>query len=154
MSRSLRSLANYYIYISREISIEHPSVGLASLTQSREISIEHPSVGLASLAQLYMFRTDAQLCPVTQPVIPLHNRPPRYPTGSDKQEILYQRRYSSLASGAILICLGVQKIWQPSTPLPNLLRQTRDTLPAEILFTGEWCYPYLLGCAEDLAVWV
>ena len=34
-----------YIYISREISIEHPSVG--------EISIEHPSVGLASLAQLY-----------------------------------------------------------------------------------------------------
>ena len=40
------------IYISREISIEHPSVGLASLAQSREISIEHPSVGLASLAQL------------------------------------------------------------------------------------------------------
>ena len=45
-----------YIYISREISIEHPSVGLASLAQlyiiiSREISIEHPSVGLASLAQ-------------------------------------------------------------------------------------------------------
>ena len=37
---------------SREISIEHPGVGLASLAQSREISIEHPSVGLASLAQL------------------------------------------------------------------------------------------------------
>ena len=33
----------YIIYISREISIEHPSVGLASLAQSREISIEHPS---------------------------------------------------------------------------------------------------------------
>ena len=62
---------------------------------------------------IYMFRTDAQLCPVTQPVIPLHNRPSRYPTGSDKQE------------------LG------------------GDTLPAEILYTGEWCYPYLLGCAED-----
>ena len=27
-----------YIYISREISIEHPSVGLAWLAQSREIS--------------------------------------------------------------------------------------------------------------------
>ena len=67
---------------------------------------------------IYMFRTDAQLCPVTQPVVPLHNRPSRYPTGSDKQE------------------LG------------------GDTLPAEILFTGEWCYPYLLGCAEDLGVWV
>ena len=65
-----------------------------------------------------MFRTDAQLCPVTQPVVPLHNRPSRYPTGSDKQE------------------LG------------------GDTLPAEILCTGEWCYPYLLGCAEDLGVWV
>ena len=65
-----------------------------------------------------MFRTDAQLCPVTQPVVQLHNRPSRYPTGSDKQE------------------LG------------------GDTLPAEILFTGEWCYPYLLGCAEDLGVWV
>ena len=39
-------------YISREISIEHPSVWLASLAQSPEISIEHPSVGLASLAQL------------------------------------------------------------------------------------------------------
>ena len=33
------------IYISREISIEHPSVGLASLAQSREISIEHPVCG-------------------------------------------------------------------------------------------------------------
>ena len=41
-------------YISREISIEHPSVGLASLAESREILIEHPSVGLASLAQFYM----------------------------------------------------------------------------------------------------
>ena len=40
-------------YISREISIEHPSVGLASFAQSRVISIEHPSVGLASLAQLH-----------------------------------------------------------------------------------------------------
>ena len=69
---------------------------------------------------IYMFRTDAQLCPVTQPVVPLHNRPSRYPTGSDKQElggdtlpaeILCRRRYSSLASGVILICLGVQTIW-------------------------------------------
>ena len=67
---------------------------------------------------IYMFRTDARLCPVTQPVIPLHNRPSRYPTGSDKQE------------------LG------------------RDTLLAEIFFTGEWCYPCLLECAEDLGVWV
>ena len=67
---------------------------------------------------IYMFRTDAQLCPVTQPVIPLHSRPSRYPTCSDKQE------------------LG------------------GDTQPAGILFTGEWCYPYLLGCAEDLGVWV
>ena len=67
---------------------------------------------------IYMFHTDAQLCPVTLPVIPLRNRPSRYPTGSDKQE------------------LG------------------GDTLPAEILFSGEWCYPYMLGCAEDLAVWV
>ena len=47
---SFASLAE--IYISREISVEHPSVGLSSLAQSREISIEHPSVGLASLAQL------------------------------------------------------------------------------------------------------
>ena len=30
-----------YIHISREISIEHPSVGLASPVQSREISSEH-----------------------------------------------------------------------------------------------------------------
>ena len=47
---------------------------------------------------IYMFRTDAQLCPVTQPVIPLHNRPSRNPTSSDKQElgeILYRRRYST-----------------------------------------------------------
>ena len=28
-----------------------------------------------------MFRTDAQLCPVTQPVVPLHNHPSRYATG-------------------------------------------------------------------------
>ena len=35
--------------ISREISIEHPSVGLASLAQSREISIEHPSTVWGSL---------------------------------------------------------------------------------------------------------
>ena len=41
-----------YIYISPEISIEHPSVGLASLAQSPKISIDYPSVGLASLAQL------------------------------------------------------------------------------------------------------
>ena len=31
--------------IPREISIEHPSVGLASLAQSREISVEHPKCG-------------------------------------------------------------------------------------------------------------
>ena len=37
----------FLVNISREISIEHPSVGLASLSQSREISIEHASVGLA-----------------------------------------------------------------------------------------------------------
>ena len=41
-------------YISCEISIEHPSVGPASLAQSREISIEHHSVELASLAQLIL----------------------------------------------------------------------------------------------------
>ena len=33
------------VYISREISIEHHSVGLSSLAQSREISIEHSSDG-------------------------------------------------------------------------------------------------------------
>ena len=53
-------------YISPEISIEHPSVGLASLAQSREISIEHPSVGLASLAQLhtlyYTLHTEHAYC--------------------------------------------------------------------------------------------
>ena len=27
-----------------------------------------------------------------------------------------------------------------------------DTLLAEVLFTGEWYYPYLLECAEDLGV--
>ena len=51
--KNMKYRINIYI-ISREISIEHPSVGLASLAQSREISIEHPSVGLASLAQLYL----------------------------------------------------------------------------------------------------
>ena len=39
------------IYMSSEISIEHPSVGLASLAQSRKILIEQASVGFASLAQ-------------------------------------------------------------------------------------------------------
>ena len=46
-SLDIRDIQTYYI--SREISIEHPSVGLASLAQSRETSIEPP---LASLAQI------------------------------------------------------------------------------------------------------
>ena len=49
---------------SREISIEHPSVGLASLAQSREISIEHPSVGLASLAQLCISMSVCLVCQI------------------------------------------------------------------------------------------
>ena len=62
---------------------------------------------------IYMFGTDAQLCPVTQPVVPLHNRPSRYPTGSDKQELGGDTLPAEIlftGSGVILICLGVQKI--------------------------------------------
>ena len=32
---------------------------------------------MGTIFLVYMFRTDAQLCPVTQPVIPLHNRSSR-----------------------------------------------------------------------------
>ena len=55
---------NHYpsIYIIYDSQLNRPeSVSLASLArQSREISIEHPSVGLAPLAQLYIIR-DSQL---------------------------------------------------------------------------------------------
>ena len=59
MSRSLRSLANYI----HDSQLNRPeSISLASLArQSREISIEHPSVGLASLAQKWERVRNARL---------------------------------------------------------------------------------------------